>query len=164
MEKNVLTLEKKIELEKRLSYLKTSRRREISEAIKVAKEFGDLSENAEYSAAKGEQEANEIEIGELEDLLQTAEVMDSSKILKNQVSIGTTVALEDCATGEVLEFGIVSTPECDVFANKISDRCPIGNAIIGHRTNDIVAVKAPEGDVRYKILKISRTKKQSVQP
>lgn len=147
MAKNILTQKKFDELTQELQERKTTRRDEISKAIKTAKEFGDLSENAEYSAAKSEQEANEIEIARLEDVLSDVEIINES----------TTVKVYDMKFKEEAEFVIVSSLESNVLENKISDQSPIGKALAGHRVGDKVVAKTPAGEMMFEILEITRT-------
>ena len=157
MAKNVLTQKKFDELTQQLQECKTTRRDEIAKAIKTAKEFGDLSENAEYSAAKAEQEANEIEIAKLEDILTNAEIINEQDISDNHVSIGTTVKVRDIKFKEDVEFAIVSSLESSVLENKISDQSPIGRALLGHKVGETVVARTPAGELSFKILSINRT-------
>ncbi len=151
-----LTRAKYEELNERLKYLVTTRRSEISQAIRLAKEFGDLSENAEYSAAKDEQVANETEILRLEDTLAHAKVIDESSIGTKNVSIGNIVTVLDIAENEEITFSIVSTLEASSKENKISDKSPIGKALIGCKKGDTVVANTPAGDFQYKILSIKK--------
>lgn len=157
MAKNILTQKKFDELTAQLQERKTTRRDEISKAIKTAKEFGDLSENAEYSAAKAEQEANEIEIARLEDVLSDVEIINEQDISDKHASIGTTVKLYDMNFKEEVEYAIVSSLESNVLANKISDQSPIGRAIVGHKVGEKVIAKTPSGEMAFTILSILRT-------
>ena len=157
MAKNILTQKKFDELTQELQERKTTRRDEISKAIKTAKEFGDLSENAEYSAAKSEQEANEIEIARLEAVLSDVEIINESEISDKHASIGTTVKVYDMKFKEEAEFVIVSSLESNVLENKISDQSPIGKALAGHRVGDKVIAKTPAGEMMFEILEITRT-------
>ena len=153
VEEVILTKEGKEELEKRLSYLKVEKRAEITERIKVAREFGDLSENAEYDAAKNEQAMIEGEILEIENKLKFAVIIkDNAK--KGVVSLGSKVDFTDEALGETLTYEIVGTTEADVEVGKISNESPIGNALLGHKVGDEVSVKVPSGVTTLKIKKI----------
>ena len=153
VEEVILTKEGKEELEKRLSYLKVQKRAEITERIKVAREFGDLSENAEYDAAKNEQAMIEGEILEIENKLKFAVIIkDNAK--KGVVSLGSKVDFIDEALGETLTYEIVGTTEADVEVGKISNESPIGNALLGHKVGDEVSVKVPSGVTTLKIKKI----------
>lgn len=158
MAKNTLTQKKFDELTEKLQHCKTTRRDEISKAIKTAKEFGDLSENAEYSAAKSEQEANEIEIYRLEDILSDVEIIKEQDINVKNAGIGTTVKVYDVKFDEETEFKIVSSLESSVLDNKISDQSPIGRALVGHKVGEKVVAKTPSGDMlAFEILAISKT-------
>ena len=157
MAKNILTQKKFDELTNELQERKTTRRDEISKAIKTAKEFGDLSENAEYSAAKSEQEANEIEIARLEEVLGDVEIINERDISDKHASIGTTVKVYDVKFEEEIEFSIVSSLESSVLENKISDQSPIGKALLGHRVGEKVVAKTPAGEMIFEILEIVRT-------
>ncbi|NCA92121.1 transcription elongation factor GreA [bacterium] len=151
-----LTRAKYEELTERLNYLVTTRRSEISQAIRLAKEFGDLSENAEYSAAKDEQVANETEILRLEDTLAHATVIDESSIGTRNVSIGNIVTVLDLTDNEEITYCIVSTLEANSRENKISDKSPIGKALVGRKKGDTVVASTPAGDFQYKILAIKK--------
>lgn len=151
-----LTRAKYEELTERLNYLVTTRRSEISQAIRLAKEFGDLSENAEYSAAKDEQVANETEILRLEDTLAHATVIDESSIGTRNVSIGNIVTVLDLTDNEEITYSIVSTLEANSRENKISDKSPIGKALVGRKKGDTVVASTPAGDFQYKILAIKK--------
>jgi len=144
------------ELSEKLEYLKTKKRDEISLAIKTAKEFGDLSENAEYSAAKEEQLANEMEIARLDDTLSHATVLDEKQVDTKCVNIGTVVKLLDLEENEEITFHIVSSLEADSRVNKISNQSPIGKAIMGKSKGASVEVKTPAGVLKYKILDIGK--------
>ena len=155
-EKVILTEEGYQELEKRLEYLKFTKRPEITERIKVARDFGDLSENAEYDAAKNEQARIEGEIVEIEAKLKVAEIIKAGK--KDVVSVGMKVTVfdEDGDPQEV-EYELVGTTEADVYKNKISNESPLGQALIGGKVGDTVTVHAPSCDYPIKILAIKRS-------
>ncbi len=151
-EEVILTKEGKEELEKRLEYLKVTKRAEITERIKTAREFGDLSENAEYDAAKNEQAMVEGEIVEIENKLKFAVIIkDSAK--KGTVSLGSNVDFID-EDGELYSYEIVGTTEADVESGKISNESPIGNALLGRKAGDKVSVPAPVGVMTYTIKKV----------
>lgn len=142
-EEVILTKEGKEELEKRLEYLKVTKRAEITERIKTAREFGDLSENAEYDAAKNEQAMIEGEILEIENKLKFAVIIkDTAK--KGTVSLGSKVDFVD-ADGEAYTYEIVGTTEADVELGRISNESPVGNALLGRKAGDVVNVVAPSG-------------------
>lgn len=151
-----LTQAKYEELKERLNYLVTTRRNEISLAIKTAKEFGDLSENAEYSAAKDEQTHNETEIARLEEILIQATVIDESAITTKNVSIGNIVTVLDVEENEEITYSIVSSLEANSRENKISDQSPIGKALIGRKKGETVMAATPSGEYAYKILSIKK--------
>ena len=148
----LLTKEGKEELEKRLDYLKGQKRAEITERIKTAREFGDLSENAEYDAAKNEQAMIEGEILEIEDKLKRAEIIKESK--KGQVSLGSKVDFIDEENGELVTYEIVGTTEADVEQGRISNESPIGNALLGRKAGETVNVKVPSGFTTLIIKKV----------
>ena len=139
-----------------LNYLKTVRREEIKEAIAVAKGFGDLSENSEYDEARESQKVNEARISELEELIENAVVIDETKIDAGVVSLGSIVTVYDVEEDEEIVYSIVGSNEVDPLANKISDMSPMGKALIGKRAGDEVAVEAPGGIIKLKVVEVSR--------
>ena len=143
-------------LAKELEYLKTTKRRELSRAIGAARAHGDISENAEYDAAKEAQGMNEKKIAELEDKLARGRILDDEDMPKDQVLLGATVTLEDLDTEEQLNYMLVSEEEADYAQGKISVTSPVGQALVGHKINSVVQIKVPAGILKYKILKISR--------
>lgn len=150
-----LSKEKFEELKKKLQYLKTIRREEIAEKISEAKDYGDVSENAEFTAAKEEYASNEKEILELEDLLRNAIIIEEGKGSKNKkiVSIGDTLELK--IKGQIYTYTIVGSEDIDLANNKISNESPIGKALLGKKVGDEVIVPLPEnGQIKVKILKI----------
>ena len=152
-EEVILTKEGKEELEKRLEYLKVTKRAEITERIKTAREFGDLSENAEYDAAKNEQAMIEGEILEIENKLKYAVLIkDGAK--KGTVSLGSKVDFVDDQTGELNTYEIVGTTEADVEAGRISNESPIGNALLGRKAGEQISVNVPAGVVSITIKKV----------
>ena len=152
-EKVILTEEGYQQLEKRLEELKFVKRPEITERIKVARDFGDLSENAEYDAAKNEQARIEGEIVEIEAKLKVAEIIKTSGA-NDVVSVGKTVKILDVDFNEESVYEIVGTTEADISKNKISNESPLGKALIGGKVGDTVTVKAPNGDYMVKIVSI----------
>ena len=152
-EEVLLTKEGKEELEKRLEYLKVTKRKEITERIKTAREFGDLSENAEYDAAKNEQAMIEGEILEIEAKLKYA-VIRKEEGKKGTVSLGSKVDFVDEESGEAFTYEIVGTTEADVDQNRISNESPIGNALLGRKAGETVKVEAPAGVFNIKIKKV----------
>ncbi|MFH1855760.1 MAG: transcription elongation factor GreA [Candidatus Omnitrophota bacterium] len=156
MEEVYLTRQGYDKLLEELNFLKNVRRRELSAEIKKAREFGDISENAEYDAAKESQGMNEKKIVELESKLACARIIDNENIAKDKVLIGALVKVKDLDTGEELEYTLVSSLEADISQNKISTVSPVGKSLLGHKENDEVEIKIPAGILRYKILSISR--------
>ena len=152
----LLTQEGYDNLEKELEYLKTEKRTEISERIKVALGFGDLSENSEYDEAKNAQAANEIKIAELENKLRYARIIDESEIDTKTVQVGNKVKILDMEFNEELEYTIVGSTEVDLSQNKISNESPIGASLLGAKKNQIVEAVTPGGTVKYKILAIKK--------
>ena len=138
-----------------LEYLKTVKRRALSKAIGEARAHGDISENAEYDAAKDAQAHNEKQIVELEDKLARARILDKN-IPKDEVLIGAKVKLMDMDTQEELEYILVSELEADYNQGKISVNSPVGAGLLGHKENEVVEIKIPAGILKYKVVKISR--------
>lgn len=151
-----LTSEGYENLKKELKFLKTTRRRQLSEEIGRAREFGDLSENAEYDAAKEAQAFNEKKIAELEEKLAHAQILDESAMAKDRALIGATVTLKDLDSKEELRYTLVSELESDFSQGKISVTSPVGKALLGHKKDEVVEVKIPAGTLKYKIAEISR--------
>lgn len=151
-----LTREGHEKLMQKLDYLKNVRRRELSRAIEKARAFGDISENAEYDAAKEAQGMNEKEVAQLEEKLSRARIIEDENISSDDVRIGATVRLQDLDTDEELEYMLVSEEEADYSQNKISLISPVGKALLGHKVKEVVTVNVPAGILKYKILNISR--------
>lgn len=155
MKEVFLTKEGLHELKDKLEFLTSVRRLECAENIKRAREFGDLSENAEYDAAKQEQGFVETEIKALEEKILHAVIIDSEDLSVHEVSLGNTVELLDMEFNEKLTYRIVGTTEADVSENKISNESPLGRALIGKKKKDVVDVSTPNGSVvKYKIISI----------
>lgn len=152
----LLTQEGYDNLEKQLEYLKTEKRAEISERIKVALGFGDLSENSEYDEAKNAQAENEIKIVDLENKLRYARIIDESEIDTSTVQVGNTVRILDLEFDEELEYTIVGSTEVDLSKNRISNVSPIGAALIGKKKGQTVEANTPGGIAKYKILEIKK--------
>ena len=150
----ILTAEGAQKLEEQLEYLKTVARKEIAQQIKVAREFGDLSENAEYDEAKNEQARIEGEIVELEKKLRGATVIDESTLDRSVVHIGAAVDLKDQA-GKKFQFTIVGSTEADPLKGRISNESPVGAALLGHHKGDRVEVTTPAGVQTHTILAIN---------
>ena len=156
VKKNLMTAEGLKNLEDELETLRTVKRKEISLKIKEAREQGDLSENAEYDAAKDEQRNVESRIEEIENILKYAEVVDEDEIDTKTVGIGCKVRLRDVKTNETLEFSIVGSTEANSRVGKISNESPVGKALMGAKKNQIVTVMLADTEVQYKVMKIDR--------
>ena len=154
--KNILTYEGLRKLEDELQDLKVVQRREIAQKIKEAREQGDLSENAEYDAAKDEQRDIEARIEQIEKILKNAEVVLDEEIDLNKISIGCVVRVLDIEYEEEEEYKLVGSSEASSLQNKISNESPIGKALLGAEVGDVVDVEAPAGVVQYKVLSIRR--------
>ena len=151
-----LTREGYEKLREELEYLKTVRSRELSKDIGKAREHGDISENAEYDAAKEAQGLNEKRIAELGDKLSRVRIIEHENIPKDKALIGATVKLKDLNLKEELQYTLVSELEADFSQGKISVTSPVGKGLLGHKKNETVEIKIPAGILRYKILEISR--------
>ena len=154
--KNILTYEGLKKLEDELQDLKVNQRREIAQKIKEAREQGDLSENAEYDAAKDEQRDIEARIEQIEEILKNAEVVLDEEIDLDKISIGCLVRVLDVEYDEEEEYKLVGSSEASSLQNKISNESPFGQALIGAKVGDIVEVEAPAGVIKYKVLSIHR--------
>ena len=152
----IMTQEGYEKLEEELEFLRTEKRTEIAERIKVALGFGDLSENSEYDEAKNAQADNEIKIANLENKLRYAKIIDESEIDTKTVQVGNIVKLLDMEYDEEVTYTIVGSTEVDLKENKISNESPIGNAILGAKKNQVVEVEVPAGIVKYKVLSIKK--------
>lgn len=155
--KNILTYEGLKKLEDELQDLKVVRRKEVAQKIKEAREQGDLSENAEYDAAKDEQRDIEARIEELEKILKNAEVVDEEEIDLDKINVGCKVKILDIEYNEELEYKVVGSTEANSLTGKISNESPVGRAIIGASVGEIVTVETPAGELQYKILEIQRS-------
>ena len=154
--KHILTYAGLKQYEDELQHLKVVRRKEVAQKIKEAREQGDLSENAEYDAAKDEQRDIELRIEELEKLLKNAEVVVEEEIDVNKINIGCKVKLLDVEYDEEMEFYIVGSTEANSLQNKISNEAPVGRALIGKSVGDVVDVETQAGIIQYKVLEIQR--------
>ena len=144
-------------MEDELENLKVVKRKEVAGKIKEAREQGDLSENAEYDAAKDEQRDIEARIEELEKILKNAEVVVEDEVDLEKINIGCTVHVYDCEFEEELEFKIVGSTEANSLQGKISNESPVGKALLGHVVGDTVTVETQAGVMEYKVLRIERT-------
>ncbi|MBQ5991282.1 MAG: transcription elongation factor GreA [Clostridia bacterium] len=138
-----------------LEYLKSTRTLEIAEMLKIARGFGDLSENAEYDAAKDEQSKNEHDIALLEEELRTAQIIERSAMSGDKVGIGSKVTVKNTATGAEVHLEIVGSMAADPVAGKISNESPIGGALFGHTLGDVVPVTTPGGIIHLEIISIN---------
>jgi transcription elongation factor GreA len=150
----ILTREGYEKLKKEIEYLSTQKRREVADRIRIAREFGDIAENAEYDDAKNEQAMLEHRIAQLEERLIAARVIEKRDIQKDVVSIGSRVKLRDIAAKKTFEYHIVGSAEANPAENKLSNESPVGKAILGHKKGEVVEVAAPRGALKFKILEI----------
>ncbi len=151
-----LTREGRDKLCGELEYLKGEKRREIAKALDEARSLGDLSENAEYDAAKEAQAMNEKRIGGIEDTLMRARIIDEKSIAKDEALLGATVKIKDHASKEEFNYMLVSEEESDYDLDKISVSSPVGKALLGHKVGDVVEVEIPAGTLKYEIVSITR--------
>ena len=154
--KFIMTYEGVKKLEEELEYLKTVKRKEITEKIKVALGYGDLSENSEYDEAKNDQAFTEGRIIQSENMLKNAVVVDESEIPKDKVSVGSIVKVMDYEFDEEVEYTIVGSAEADPMNFKISNESPVGSALIGKKVGDVVEVAVPSGVSKFEVLEIRR--------
>ncbi|GAA3411690.1 transcription elongation factor GreA [Paenibacillus hodogayensis] len=152
----LLTQEGLKKLEEELEHLKSVKRREVAERIKVAIGYGDISENSEYEDAKNEQAFIEGRVITLEKMLRNARIINNDEVDTDTVNVGSIVTVEDLEFGETVEYSIVGTAESDPFQNKISNESPVGKALIGKRKESIVDVQVPAGVIQYKIIDIKK--------
>ncbi len=154
--KVVLTYEGLKKREEELEELKTVRRKEVAEKIKEARGQGDLSENAEYDAAKEEQGEIEARIALLEKMLRNAEVIDDEEVSSDIISVGSKVKVYDNEFEEEVEYTIVGSAEADPMENKISNESPVGMGLLGHKIGDDVVIETPDGEISFKVLDINK--------
>ncbi|MBD2872629.1 transcription elongation factor GreA [Paenibacillus arenilitoris] len=152
----ILTQEGLRKLEDELENLKSVKRREVAERIKIAIGYGDISENSEYEDAKNEQAFIEGRIITLEKMLRNARIINNDDIDIDTVSIGSIVTVEDLEYGDTMEYSIVGTAESDPLQNKISNESPVGKAILGKKKGTVVEVSVPVGIIQYKIIDIKK--------
>jgi len=150
----ILTLEGYEKLKGEIENLSTVKRREVADRIRIAREFGDIMENAEYDDAKNEQAMLEHRIATLEERLRDARVIDTSEVSADAVSVGTRVRLRDLEAGQTIEYQIVGSAEANPSENKLSNESPVGRAIMGHKKGETVEVAAPRGTLKFKIMEI----------
>lgn len=154
IKKNILTREGLKAYEEELSHLKEVRRHEIAQKIKEAREQGDLSENAEYDAAKDEQRDIEARIEELDKILKNVEIVDEDEVDLETINVGCRVRILDLEFNEELEYKIVGSTEANSLKGKISNESPVGAALMGHKVDDTVTVETQAGELSYKVLEI----------
>ena len=157
VKKNILTEEGLKALESELQDLKVNRRKEVAQKIKEAREQGDLSENAEYDAAKEEQRDIELRIEEIDKILKNAELVTDDDIDSSVISIGCTVKIKDLEYDEEMDFQLVGSTEANSLKGKISNESPVGKALLGAKVGDIVNVETQAGVLQYKVLEIQRS-------
>jgi transcription elongation factor GreA len=150
----ILTQEGFKKLTQEIEFLSTEKRREVADRIRVAREFGDIAENAEYDDAKNEQALLEHRIATLEERLRNARVIEKKDIAKDVVSVGSKVRLRDLDAKQTVEYRIVGSADADPAENKLSNESPVGKAIIGKKKGETVEVLAPRGSMKFKILEI----------
>ena len=157
VKKNILTSEGLKKLENELDELIVVKRKEVAQKIKEAREQGDLSENAEYDAAKDEQRDIEARIEEIEKILKNAEIVDEDEVSLDTINIGCQIKILDLEFDEELTYKIVGSTEANSLKGKISNESPVGKALIGKKVGDLVAVETQVGVVQYKVLDIQRS-------
>jgi transcription elongation factor GreA len=150
----ILTAEGYEKLKQEIDTLRGEKRREVAERIRVAREFGDIAENAEYDDAKNEQAMLEHRIAQLEERLLTARVITKKEISKDAVSIGSKVRLRDMQANKTFEYHIVGSAEANPAENKLSNESPVGKAIMGHKKGDVVEAPTPKGAKKFKIMEV----------
>lgn len=152
-----LTKEGMQELEERLEYLIKVKRAEMAERVKQAREYGDISENAEYDAAKDEQGMVEDEIKKIERMLSNAVIIEEDNGKKSKIiKMGSYVQVHDIETDEVFEYQVVGSAEANFSKQRISNESPLGSALLGKKKGDVLTIKAPAGDLAYKILEVGK--------
>ena len=154
MKEVILTPEGYEKLKSEIDHLRGDKRREVAERIRVAREFGDIAENAEYDDAKNEQAMLEHKIALLEERLLSARVIEKKDIAKDVVSVGSKVRLRDVGANKTFEYQIVGSAEANPAENKLSNESPVGKAILGRKKGEVVEVAAPRGALKFKILEI----------
>ncbi|MGZ4314889.1 MAG: transcription elongation factor GreA [Gaiellaceae bacterium] len=154
MKEVILTPEGYERLKDEIEYLSTTKRREVADRIRIAREFGDIAENAEYDDAKNEQAMLEHRIATLEERLRDARVIEEHEVRSDAVSIGTRVRLRDIEANRTVEYHIVGSAEANPAENRLSNESPVGRAILGRKKGETVEVTAPRGTLKFKILEI----------
>jgi transcription elongation factor GreA len=154
LKETILTPEGYKKLQEEIELLSTTRRLEVAERIRVAREFGDIAENAEYDAAKNDQAHLEARIAMLEDRLKNARVVTKKEIRSGEVSVGTKVRLKDMGSNKTVEYHVVGSAEANPAEMKLSNESPVGKAIMGRKKGDVVEVAAPRGALKFKIMEV----------
>ena len=154
MKEVILTPDGYKKLQQEIEHLSTVRRREVAERIRIAREFGDIAENAEYDSAKNDQAHLEARIAMLEERLTNARVVTKKEIRSGEVSVGTKVRLKDMGSNKTVEYHIVGSAEANPAEMKLSNESPVGKAIMGRKKGEIVEVAAPRGALKFKIMQI----------
>ena len=149
-----MTLEGKKKLEDELEVYRLKRRPEVIKRIKIARSYGDLSENSEYESAKDEQAMVESRIAQIENMLQYAEIIDNEDVDKDEVSMGRTITIQELPDEEPEEYQIVGESESDPFNGKISNESPMAKGLLGHKVGEVVEVEVPNGTIKLKIVKV----------
>lgn len=156
IKQTILTTEGLQKLEEELEQLKTVKRKEVADKIKVALSFGDLSENSEYDEAKNEQAIVETRIAQLDAMLKNAKVLDDDEVTTDQVSVGSIVKVKDIEFDEEEIYYIVGSTEADPTNGRISDESPVGRGLIGHKVGERLEIEVPSGTIEYEILEITK--------
>ena len=154
MKEVILTAEGYEKLKQEIEFLQNDKRREVADRIRIAREFGDIAENAEYDDAKNEQALLEARIAKLEEQLSAARVIEADEITSDVVSIGSRVKLKDMDDNKTVEYHIVGSAEANPAEQKLSNESPVGKAILGRKKGEVVEVVAPRGSLKYKIMDI----------
>ena len=149
-----MTLEGKKKLEDELEEYRLKRRPEVIKRIKIARSYGDLSENSEYESAKDEQAMVESRIAQIENMLQYAEIIDNEDVDKDEVSMGRTITIQELPDEEPEEYQIVGESESDPFNGKISNESPMAKGLLGHKVGEVVEVEVPNGTIKLRIVKV----------
>lgn len=149
-----MTLEGKKKLEDELEEYRLKRRPEVIKRIKIARSYGDLSENSEYESAKDEQAMVESRIAQIENMLQYAEIINNEDVDKDEVSMGRTITIQELPDEEPEEYQIVGESESDPFNGKISNESPMAKGLLGHKVGEVVEVEVPNGTIKLKIVKV----------
>jgi transcription elongation factor GreA len=152
----ILTHEGLKKLEQEIEMLKTIRRKEVSEKIKIALSFGDLSENSEYDEAKNEQAMVEARIAQIEGMLKNVRILDEDELTNEKIDVGSKVKINDLEFDEILEYKIVGSTEANPLNNKISDESPVGKCLLGAKVGDVVEAETPGGVLKFKVIEISK--------